>query len=154
MTLHSERKSVVHVNAVRVFVERRWAVVSEEEEINSGFLEASRPVSGQSRGCCLSWQLLRRPPQPSSQGVGGSGGLIGCRTSARERKKKKGQPEPDGVEDSQACQWKLSHLSSSKNPPHLLPFLVVILPRPPPPPPQTPTSPECGRGSYIGQRVG
>lgn len=65
-----------------------------------GFLDASvasRSVSRHTleRGCCLGWQLIRRP-----------GGMIGCQTPAHEKK-------PTRWGKRQACQWKLNHLSSS-----------------------------------------
>lgn len=61
-----------------------WAAASLVES-SWGFLDASvasRSVSRHTweRGCCLSWQLLRRP-----------GGLIGCQTSAHEKANQMGE---------------------------------------------------------------
>lgn len=61
-----------------------WAAASLVES-SLGFLDASvasRSVSRHTweRGCCLSWQLLRRP-----------GGLIGCQTSAHEKANQMGE---------------------------------------------------------------
>lgn len=104
------------------------------EGIRSGFVDASMTSGPGSRhtwekGCCLSWQPLRR---------GGRGDLIGCQNFSLW----KSQPDGGRVEKrkKKVCQWKLNHLSS---------FPLLATGGSPPPPPQS-----TAGGNYIGQRVG